>query len=367
MPTDCIAGHRAFIHDRGGVQRVAELENLARVAWGRIRDDSSDGQVAISAVYCDPQADILNQIEPGRHELVIYRGDTRVWEGPVTRIAYTRLGVSIFARDIMEYLYSTVMENAYDNSGTNSAFVIDRASTIITTELTRRDVAETGVGLPSINVLPFFTLHQLPSDARTTASTLPMQYTVFEHIDKMAEDYGMDYTVVGRALHLWDTHQPLAQIETVTEADFLDDFTVTVYGRELATRAVVTDGRGIYGESGTVDDYYGLWERLVTAYDEETDDGPPPSQTAMESIAIRRLAGHNPTPLQVRVGDNASINPRGVLNVDNLIPGTWVPLRATLLTRNIQQMQKIDSVKVVEDPGTETISVTLNPAPGVLA
>lgn len=368
MPTDCIAGHRAFIHDRGGIQRIAELENLARVIWGRVRDDASDGEVDISAVYCDPQSAVLNAIEPGRHELVIYRGDTRVWEGPITRIAYTSLGVSLFARDITEYLYFTAMESGYaSNVPPPSEYVITRANRVLTTELTRRNVLELGVGLPSINVLPYLTLHQEVTDSKCTVVTVPMQYTVFEHIDKLAEDYGMDYTVVGRALHLWDTHEPLAQTELVTEADFLSDFTLTVYGRELGTRAISTDGQGVWGEDGGVDDYYGLWERLTTAYDEETDDGPPPSQSALESQAIRNLAGRNPTPLMVRVPDNSTINPRGVLNIDNLVPGVWVPMQATLLTRPINQMQKLDSMRVTEEPSGETVTVTLYPAPGTIA
>lgn len=367
MATDCIAGHRAFIHDRGGVQRIAELENLTSCKWSRVRDDASEGQVNISAVYCDPQSDVLNIIEPGRHELVIYRGDTRVWEGPITRMSFDSLGVSIFARDIMHYLYRTVMEDGYTSRDPGpSEYVITRADRIITAELTRRDVAETGVGLASINVLPFLTLHQEATDAKCTVVTLPMQYTVFEHIDKLAEDYGMDYTVIGRALHLWDTHEPLAQIETATESDFLGDFTLTSFGMELGTRAIVTDGRGIWGEDGGVDTYYGLWERLTTAYDEEVDDGPPPSQLAMESQAIRALAGRNPTPLEVRVPENSSINPRGVFNIDNLVPGTWVPLRATLLTRPIQQMQKLHTMTVTETPGAENITISLIPAPGLL-
>lgn len=364
MPIDCVSGHRAFIHDRGGIQRIGELGNLGRVIWGRVRDDISDSTVDISAVYCDPQSDLLNAIEPGRHELVIYRGEDRVWEGPISRVAYTADGVSLFGRDVGQYLHFLAMQSAY--TSWPGEFVIARMMRILTTELTRKDVAEAAVGLASVNVLPFIVDHQLPTDAETVAGTVAMQYTVFEHMDNLAANNGIDYTVVGRALHLWDTHQPLGQTQTVTEADFIGDMTLTSYGMEMGTRAIVTDGQGIYGEFGGADAYYGLWERLATAYDEDTEDGPPPTQSAMESQAVRNLAGRNPTPVQVRIPDNSSLNPNGVLSINDLVPGVWIPMRATLLTRPVSQMQKLDSVRVTAEPGKETISVTMYPAPGNL-
>jgi hypothetical protein len=368
MPLDCVDSHRVFIHDRGGVQRVDELVNLNRVIWGRVRDDISEATIDISAVYCDQQAGLLNSLEPNRLEIVVYRGSERVWEGPISRLAYTSAGVSIFARDVNHYLHFLAMESAYKSYiGVGLAeYVIDRAKRILTTELTRKDVAELALGLPSANILPHIVYHQQATDSKTLASTVPMQYTVFEHMDTLAADYGMDYTVVGRALHLWDTHQPLGYTQTVTEADFVGDMTVTVYGMEMGTRAISTDGQGVYGAFGGADPYYGLWERLDTAYDEDTDDGPPPSQTQLQSQAVRNLAGRNPTPLQVRIPDNSTLNPNGVLSMSDLVPGVWVPMRATLLTRNIQQLQKLDSMKVTAEPGKETISVTLYPAPGDL-
>ena len=47
--------------------------------------------------------DILGDLRTGRHEMVIYRGDDRVWEGPITRLAYRPGEVEIDARDVMFY------------------------------------------------------------------------------------------------------------------------------------------------------------------------------------------------------------------------------------------------------------------------
>lgn len=359
---DCATEHRAFIHERGGIERIAEVVNISSVKWTRVRDDISEAQITVSAQYCDAQARVLGAIEPGRHELVIYRGDERVWEGPITRVPYGREGLGIFARDVIHYLYGTAMASGYDNSGVNSTFVTTRAHTIITTEMTRKNVAEVGAGVPSANVLPYLVEHHDPADARTTAKTVPYQYTVFEHIDNLAADYGMDYTAVGRAIHLWDTHRSLSMTPVATEADFLGDFIVTSYGMELGTRTISTDGRGVWGDAGGVDPYYGLVERLTTAYDEETDEALP-TQAELDSQALRALVGRNPTPVVLRVPENSGVNPRGVLTLENLIPGVFVPLRATTLIRNLSQMQKVDKVTVTEDANGEKILVSLVPAP----
>lgn len=360
--SECIVGHRVFIHDRGGVQRLDEITHLASCQWSRVRDDISVASVDISAMYCDSQSDILNLIEPGRHELVVYRGDVREWEGPINRISYTAQGVSIYARDVGHYLYFTVMQNGYDNSGVNSDFVTNRAYNIINTELTRRDAIETGAGLPSINVMPYVVNHHTANDARTTAKTLPMQYTVFEHIDNLAADYGMDYTTVGRAIHLWDTHRSLGQTVPMTENDFLGDLTLGSYGMELGTRAISTDGMGVWGEAGGVDSFYGLWERLTTAYDEETDEVVP-TQAELESQAIRGLVNRNPTPVVLRIPDGSGLNMAGNFTMADLVPGVLIPLRATVLVREFSQMQKLDKVVVTENSQGEKVQISLVPAP----
>jgi hypothetical protein len=46
-----------------------------------------------------------------------------------------------------------------------------------------------------------------------------------------------------------------------------------------------------------------------------------------------------------------------------LIPGVWIPLRATATCRNVSQWQKLDEVAVQETAGVEQIKVTMSPAP----
>jgi hypothetical protein len=83
----------------------------------------------------------------------------------------------------------------------------------------------------------------------------------------------------------------------------------------------------------------------------------------MESQAQRTYAQGKVPPLVVRIPDNTRLNPNGVLTVDDLVPGTWIPLTAKMPGRTLSQMQKLDSMTVEETAkGGEIVSVTLSPA-----
>lgn len=358
MALNCISKHTVYIYDRGGKTRIDQVLDIRLVRWNRIRDDISEGTVYLSAKSCAAQADFLASIEPGRHEMVIFRGDERVWEGPMGLVKYTRSGAELHAHDVMYYAYKTAMHAAYSSAYPNTEFVVARAKRIMIAELARKEALS-----PPINVLPYLTDHQTPTDAKTSRVTKAMEKTVWEHVDDMAARGGMDYVTVGRAIHLWDTSKPLGQTPTVTEDDFLGDVYVSVYGSELATRSIVTDGEGVWGSAGGVDPYYGEWEDLETAYD-ETDGESPPTSAEMASQASRNLAGRNPTPLQIRVPDNSSLNPNGVLAVTDLVPGVFVPMRAQMTARKVMQMQKLNKVQFEETADGENITVVMFPASG---
>jgi hypothetical protein len=369
MAIDCISKHTAFIFDRGGTTRMFQINDISEVRWNRVRDDISDANVKIAAKNCFTQEDSLAQIEPERHEMILYRGRERVWEGPITRLGMNDIQMEIHAQDVLHYASRTVMEGAYDNSYSGgvdkTAFAIDRIKAIILAEMTRKEAVEQaafpGDDLPPYNVLPHIVYHQTPTDARTSRATPKMHKTVWEELDDMAAKGGIDYTVVGRAIHVWDTSKPLGQTRTVGQAEFLSRIQATIYGMDLVTRAIVTDGEGNYGQAGGVDSYYGLSENLETAYD-ETEGATPPTSAEMESQAERNMVGRNPAPLVLRVPDNSTLNPSGVLSIADLVPGVFIPLRAKILIRTFNQMQKLDRMSVVETSRSEKVSVTMSPA-----
>lgn len=208
------------------------------------------------------------------------------------------------------------------------------------------------------------------TDAGTAAHTLPYELTVFEHIDAYAARGGIDYTVIGRSILFFDVHERIGQTPMVTGDDFIGDPVITQYGAELTTYVAMTDGKGHWGEAGGIDPYYGEWEILHQAYDENatlTPDDPTddnlPSVADMTSQAQRSYKQGKRPPLVVRIPDGTRLNPNGVLTIEDLVPGVWIPLTATLPGRTISQMQKLDNMTVEETAENgEEIKVTLSPA-----
>ncbi|QWY81328.1 minor tail protein [Arthrobacter phage Rizwana] len=362
MATGCTI-HTAFLYDRGGERQIGQLDPIERVKWERIRDDISGADVWVSSPG-DECAQALAMAEAGRVELVIFRGAERVWEGPVTRLTYSGDNVQITAKDVAYYTVRTIMRNEYDNRHPNTSTVLARLKRVLDAEMSRKEALD-----PPINMLEYvqYISASTPGveDARTAAHTLKYETTVFNHLDNYAARGGLDYTVIGRSLLLFDVHERIGQTAQVTRDDFIGEPVITQYGAELATYVAMTDGKGHWGEAGGVDDYYGEWEVLHQAYDETAPQANPedvPTVAEMTSQAKRAwLQGHIP-PLVVRVPDNTRLNPEGVLQISDLVPGVWIPLRAELPGRTVSQMQKLDKMSVEETSNGEVIKVVLSPA-----
>ncbi len=347
--------HTCYVYDRGGSRRLFQITPLTSVQWERLRDDISTATVNIANPGAECQLAVSNT-HPHRHELVVFRGSERVWEGPITRIAWHQDHIEIEAKDVFHYAYRTIMHAAYKNAYPNIVTTIQRAINVLGGELVRKEALD-----PPINVLPYITAYVTAGDSETSKSTVPYESTVYDDIDAMAWRSGLDYTVIGRRILLFDTHTVWYTTPQVTEKDFLSEIIVTQYGMEHATYAAVTSSSGVFAASGGIDPYYGEWEILDSAYNE--DGTTDPTEAALLSQAIRNLDGRNPVPLHVRVPDGSQLNPNGTLKMEHLIPGVRIPLRATLLTLKVAQMQKLDKVVVSEsgDEG-EKIAITLFPA-----
>lgn len=356
--------HSAAIYDRGGKRKIGDLDPISRVKWERRRDDPSTASVYIASPGIECQK-VLGLVEAGRVELVIFRGTERVWEGPVMRVAYQGASVEVEARDVMVYLVRTIMRHEYDNRFPNVSKVLDRIKRINIAELARKEALD-----PPVNVLQhiqyIYATAGQAEDAKTASHTLPYEMTLFNHIDSYAARGGIDYTVVGRSIMFFDVHQRIGQTPMVTGDDFIGDPVITQYGMELATYVAHTDGKGHYGDAGGVDPYYGEWEVLHQAYDEDAQGADPedlPSVAELEDQAQRTLKAGIRPPLVVRIPDNTRLNPNGVLTIADLVPGVWIPLSASLPGRSLNQMQKLDNMSVEETAsGGEVIKVTLSPA-----
>lgn len=277
MPTGiygepCVADHTVYITDRGGTHRVAQLVSLSQVQWTRVRDAVSDAQVIVRGIACTEQADILGAIEPKRSEIAIYRGDQRVWEGPVSLVGWHSDWVEIRARDVGDYVFGRPLSKLWNNAYPNVTTVSARLAEMIDYELTHPFTYVSDKGDPVVlpawekldppaNVLPFLQVHSSINEVRTSARTTPFQMTVGEHLDNYARTGGIDYTVLGRALHIWDTSRPLGQLRTFTEADFHGEIVVSAYGSDHASVAFAVASDGRYGGAGGIPTSWRIMEK----------------------------------------------------------------------------------------------------------
>lgn len=367
---ECVEGHTIYVYDRGGAIRVAKLLDVSQVRWTRDRDGVSEADIRIEGSACVLQADVLAQIEPKRSEIVIYRGLDRVWEGPVWRVGWHQDYVEINAHDVMAYINATPLTQAYDNrhrddidpdTGVNHGpltrpiEVTTRIEQILAHEMPVWEALD-----PPANVLPYVVIHHFIGEARTSAYTMPFEMTVGEHIAALARYSGVDYCVIGRALHVWDVSHSLGRTRTLTEADFFSEVIVTAYGADMASDVYVVGRDGKYGHASEPSAYYGPWTMILTAYNEEgTSD---PTQAELDSQAKRNINGRQPVPVEVRVPDNSGIRLTETLTINMLVPGVQIPLLATLNARRMSQLQKLDHLTVVETPQGEEVQVVLTPA-----
>lgn len=387
-----VGQYRALIYDRGGERIVGDLGKFSRLQWGRLRDDISAASLRITDLSTH-SVDLLSRLRCWGHEVVIFRNDDRVWEGPITRLSFYNDKVEIDARDPMIYVYRRIMRQGYNDNvvkkkdadgnvipwrgqiGPRS--VVDRASLIILNALAPDDP----------NVLPWMTRLDYPDDAKQSRIVGDWSKTAWEEVDDMARTAGLDYTVVGRRIILWDTHRPVGLLAEMRNGDFFDSPVISEYGMNAANVFGVTNNAGLYGSYEFAEkDRYGLGpiEMLASAYGESGAGGADPvrltaAQREAKKRQLDRQASRNingrwaqhydgedyivGSPVIVRIPDNSRVHPNAAVGINQLVPGVHIPLRAETPARSHVQVQKLDSVDVLVEGGIESVQVVMSPAP----
>lgn len=353
--------HRAYLFDRGGEHRISEIWPLERVRWERVRDDVSGAN--LYSPLPDPACHAaLGTIEPGRHEIVVFRNGQRMWEGPVTLTTEQGRGITIDARDVAHYCGRTIMRSAYNNAYPKITQATERLEYIIRHELARKENLD-----PGVNVVANLDVRTHKKTAKTSRSTKAYQSYVLDEMEAMAWRGGIDYTVIGRRIVINDVDDNIGEGPMVTEADFFGEIAITTYGMELATRSAVTDGMGHWGAFGGNDPFYGEVELLHSSYDEDAENASATEMTKKEMVAQakRNMSGRYPAPVILRVPQNSTLTAEAVENLlDFLVPGVRFPVRATNSFRQLEQVQKLDRVVFEETEKGEKVNVTFSPAPG---
>ena len=364
--------YRVFIFERGGTRLLGEIAPLTTLTFERIRDDMSSANLLVTGFGPDC-GELLAALRSWIHELVIFRDGVRVWEGPVTRITYQTDAVGVEAKDVSAYLYRRIMRQGYDDhfrlvrkgngkEEDDPAYIADEYTGQVSVVTRARQIIMNALALDDPNVLPYLTTYEFPDDATQGRVVADFSKSAFEEVDDLAATAGLDYTVIGRRILLWDTSRPIGRLPQMRDGDFGDSPIVSEYGMQLANFYAVTNNSGLYATARpeneeTPGQAYGPIELIASAYG-ETD-----SLNDLTKQAIRNLSNRWPTPLVVRVPDNSTLSPNCNITFDQLVPGVWIPLLAFNTLRKVAQWQKLDRVNVEFSGGNEQVKVVMAPAP----
>lgn len=196
----CIEGHTVEIVDRGGSPRLHLLPEIASVKYSRIRSEKASAEIVVPAFACEKSRDQIAEIRSRRHEVVIWRGSDRVFEGPIVDLQWRANGLTIRANDVFEYLDGDVLASDWPHPpGQDSANMLNRVISILYTELQipYKVQVDTGSGTgstsitvprwekikPPINLLPYLDVKK--GDVITRSSTEAFEMTIgdsFEHV-----------------------------------------------------------------------------------------------------------------------------------------------------------------------------------------
>lgn len=381
----CVTKHVAMIYDRGGSRKLSQLINLAKVEWNRERDNVTLATITISAKNCVAQISTIRAIAAKRHELVLFEGDDRVWEGPIDDVNWYSNRIEIIAKDVAEYPFNAPLTKDWPNEDEGGPrYMTDRVEEIIEYEMTTNYQADVGIGgVPNVitiprwetidppaNVLPFLDVRAStgPQGILTRSSTAAFEMTLGEHLSNLAQG-GLNYTALGRRLIVWDGATPLGRTRIVTDSDFYGELRVIQSGADAAMIGHIsatrdpnseeTAGDGGVGNAGGPDPFYGVWTRLTTLASEE--GAATPTQMELNTQARRIIAGRNPVPMEIRTPEGGGLRLSRDLGIQDLVPGVIMPVRATLNLLPVQQDQVIDKVNVKEDATGLFVSVVLSP------
>lgn len=352
------ATHTAFIYQRGGTVVVGELLGMTSIRWGRNRDDISTAQCHLIGNECCAVVENLGSLI---HELHIFRDGVKVWEGVIVRLEFEYDGVDIYAEDMLWVAKRRVLEAGYDFRATPTS-AVNLFHALATFNL----YSKYGDVWNMVSHLHPVTHAGDPETARVINS---YQTTVWSEMDKLAEDMGIDYTMVGRELYYFDVHLKWVVLPPLL-AEHVSSFPrIVEYGNEFANRVVYTNGSGYAGiaqaDSGTLDTY-GRYVDLLVSVNNDGADNEPPSATQLQTWtenAQSTLSKRHPPPQSIVVPANSTLMPSCPWDVNTLMCGSWMQVQMDRMCRTLNEWQRLHSMSVTEDENGEKVQISCITAP----
>ena len=217
---------RAYLYERGGQQRLYEfpLNAMETLEWERNLSETSAARLVMDASLCD--CAWLGRIRAVRHELVIYRDGNRVWEGPITRVAYSQTTCTLIAKDVSWWFSKRGIKTRFLTGN-----VVDVGMQLMRDALLYDDP----------NVRQYLRSNNAKGEQFSADYNSYDGYTI-DALDDCV-DSGMDWAVMGRTIFAWASVNPVSQTNLLrAPQDISAEVTVYEDGESLATRMIATGG-----------------------------------------------------------------------------------------------------------------------------
>jgi hypothetical protein len=352
--------HRAFVHERGGQRRLGELTPLTSVTWKRVRDDISTAQANVGVQEC---CELLSELRTVKMELHIERNGTTVWQGPITRLEYDVDECRVYAEDILWVAKRSAIQEGYNQSYPNIGSAVDRMNWLLWHCYNRDE--------DRWRVISGRHIHGVwgPDDPRTTRIVFPYQMSVWEDLDKYAEDYGCDYTVINRDIYFSDISLKWLVIAPLDETHLSEYPRIVEYGNQLGTRGIVTNGHGAAGVSAVdtaAQIEYGTIDWITTNEIDGQEVGDPTAQevSSWGDTATRSIAERVPAPVAVVIPANTTLMPGAPWEINDLVPGAWFQISLSRFCRTVNEWQRLHEIVVTEEaPNGESVKFSSVAAP----
>lgn len=331
---------------RGGRQIVTPpVTSITRIEWGRRLDAISEATVTIAKTHHghtpgEPCGDPISWLEPGHHEVEIYRDDTLVWLGWVLVITENATQWTIRAVDMLAWLDTRERDQA--RSWTNEDI------TTIAFELIQA-AFDTG----DENLMPY--VEQTPTGIVSDLDVDKASKTLWEILENDISNQGLAVTCHLRSILLGpQADRDTQAVARLTSDDFLADIEVENNGEVAATKVWVHGGKPSDDpDAETVYGVYGgrlrglLLERLVS-------DDTWTRQAQVDRIAEDKVRQLQPPLMILRVPDQARLSPYAPVPITHLVAGWRFDIHVETYCRPIVQGMRLAQLQVTWEPATTT-------------
>jgi hypothetical protein len=310
-----------------------------------------------------------------------------VWCGPVTRIEYEEDQVQVFAEDMLWPMKRRALPFGYNYQtpgqglppgpiyGFGPISAIEHAN-LLTDWCYRGDFNQW-------NMLGH--LHGIvgPDDPDSSRQANAWSTTLWEEFDKLAEDHGMDYSVIGRDIYWYDHHLKWFVVPELMRGDVSEPPRIVEYGNQFCSRYIRTDGTGYAGMATAPTDVWYEYAWTVDIVSNETSQAatdalpdpenppPPPSPEKLAKwtrTAEQHIVDMYPPPLAVVIPAGATLMPSAPWDINKTPAGAMFEFTVDHPCRgSVRDWQMIDEIRVEEtgDDG-EIVTFSASSAPSRL-